>query len=66
MHLIARGNTIMNIVNGHVTAFIVDDDAKGRAMKGLLGFQIHVGDADEDRVPEYLPEDSLTKERTRT
>ena len=34
----------MNIVNGHVTAFIVDDDPKGRAMKGLLGFQIHVGD----------------------
>ena len=43
VHLIARGNTIMNIVNGHVTAFIVDDDPKGRAMKGLLGFQIHVG-----------------------
>jgi 3-keto-disaccharide hydrolase len=44
VHLIARGNTIVNIVNGHVTAFIVDDDPKGRAMKGLLGFQIHVGD----------------------
>jgi 3-keto-disaccharide hydrolase len=43
VHLIARGNTIINIVNGHVTAFIVDDDAKGRALKGLLGFQIHVG-----------------------
>jgi len=43
VHLIARGNTIMNIVNGHVTAFLVDDDAKGRALKGLLGFQIHVG-----------------------
>lgn len=43
VHLIARGNTIMNIVNGHVTAFIIDDDVKGRAMKGLLGFQIHVG-----------------------
>lgn len=43
VHLIARGNTIMNIVNGHVTAFVVDDDPKARAMKGLLGFQIHVG-----------------------
>ena len=43
VHLIARGNTIMNIVNGHVTAFIIDDDAKGRVLKGLLGFQIHVG-----------------------
>ncbi len=44
VHLIARGNTIVNIVNGHVTALLVDDDPKGRAMKGLLGFQIHVGD----------------------
>lgn len=43
VHLIARGNTIMNIMNGHVTAFLVDDDVKGRALKGLLGFQIHVG-----------------------
>ncbi len=43
VHLIARGNTLVNIVNGHVTALIVDDDAKGRALKGLLGFQIHTG-----------------------
>jgi hypothetical protein len=43
VHLIARGNTIVNIMNGHVTAFLVDDDAKGRALKGLLGFQIHTG-----------------------
>jgi hypothetical protein len=43
VHLIARGNTIINIVNGHVMTIIVDDDAKGRAMKGLIGFQIHTG-----------------------
>src|SRR3954468_5291471 len=43
IHLIARGNTMVNIVNGHVTAVLVDDDVKGRALKGLLGFQIHVG-----------------------
>ena len=43
VHLIARGNTLINIVNGHVMTIIVDDDAKGRAMKGLLGFQIHTG-----------------------
>ena len=43
VHLLARGNMITNIVNGHITAFVVDDDPKGRAMKGLLGFQIHVG-----------------------
>jgi hypothetical protein len=43
VHLIARGNTLINIVNGHVTAILVDDDVKGRSLKGLLGFQIHVG-----------------------
>jgi hypothetical protein len=43
VHLIARGNTIINIVNGHVTAFIVDEDPKGRALKGLLGLQLHAG-----------------------
>ena len=44
VHLIARGNLLTEIVNGHVTSVLLDDDAKGRAMKGLLGFQIHVGD----------------------
>lgn len=43
VHLIARGTTLINTVNGHVMAILVDDDPKGRAMKGLLGFQIHVG-----------------------
>jgi hypothetical protein len=43
VHLIARGNTIINIVNGHVTAVVVDDDVKGRSLKGLLGLQMHVG-----------------------
>jgi hypothetical protein len=43
VHIIARGNTLIHIVNGHVMAVVVDDDAKGRAMSGLLGFQIHVG-----------------------
>ena len=43
VHLIARGNLITEIVNGSATSVLIDDDAKGRAMKGLLGFQIHVG-----------------------
>jgi 3-keto-disaccharide hydrolase len=43
-HIIARGNMITEILNGHVTAVLIDDDAKGRVMKGLLGFQIHVGE----------------------
>jgi hypothetical protein len=43
VHLIARGNLITEIVNGQVTSVLLDDDAKGRAMKGLLGFQMHMG-----------------------
>ena len=43
VHLIAKGNLITQIVNGHVTCVLIDDDPKGRAMKGMLGFQIHTG-----------------------
>jgi len=43
MHIIARGNTMIHIMNGQLTSVFIDDDAKNRAMSGLLGFQIHVG-----------------------
>jgi hypothetical protein len=43
LHLIARGNTIIQILNGAVTSVVVDDDAKNRAESGLIGFQIHTG-----------------------
>jgi Domain of Unknown Function (DUF1080) len=33
----------MHIVNGQLMSVVVDDDAKARAMSGLLGFQIHTG-----------------------
>jgi Domain of Unknown Function (DUF1080) len=42
-HILARGGTLVHILNGHVTALVVDDDAKGRALGGLIGFQIHTG-----------------------
>jgi hypothetical protein len=44
VHIIARGHMITEILNGHVTSVLVDDDTKGRALKGLIGFQCHVGD----------------------
>ncbi len=43
MHVIARGNLLIHIYNGKVMSVFLDDDAKNRMMKGLLGFQIHVG-----------------------
>lgn len=44
VHILARGNMITEILNGHVTSVVVDDDTKGRALKGLIGFQVHTGD----------------------
>jgi hypothetical protein len=43
VHLIARGNTIIQILNGSVTSVLVDDDTKNRALSGFVGFQMHVG-----------------------
>jgi hypothetical protein len=42
-HIIARGNVLTHILNGHLMAEAIDDDAPNRAMGGLLGFQMHVG-----------------------
>lgn len=44
VHIIARGNTITQILNGAVTSIVIDDDVKNRMASGLLGFQMHVGD----------------------
>jgi hypothetical protein len=43
LHIIARGNTLIQVLNGHVMSMVVDDDAQNRALEGLLGIQIHVG-----------------------
>jgi len=43
VHIIARGNTLIQILNGAATSIVVDDDTKNRALGGLLGFQMHVG-----------------------
>jgi Domain of Unknown Function (DUF1080) len=42
-HIIARGNVLTHILNGILMAEAIDDDAAGRAMSGLIGFQMHVG-----------------------
>ncbi len=42
-HIIARGNRLTHIINGHLFSEAIDDDPAGRSMGGLLGFQMHVG-----------------------
>ncbi|MCX5654476.1 MAG: DUF1080 domain-containing protein [Planctomycetota bacterium] len=41
--IIAQGNHLVQKLNGLATIDVTDDDPKGRAMEGLLGFQVHAG-----------------------
>ena len=43
LHIIARGNLIIQLVNGRVMSALVDEDEQGRALEGWLGLQIHAG-----------------------
>lgn len=43
LHIIARGNTLIHIINGHVMSVLVDDDTANRKMDGLIGIQCHLG-----------------------
>ncbi len=42
-HIIARGNRVTHVLNGQVTAELVDDDVEKRSLEGLIGLQIHTG-----------------------
>ncbi|SRR6266481_3701555 len=42
-HLVARGNVLTHILNGHLMSVVIDDDAPKRTMEGLIGVQVHVG-----------------------
>lgn len=43
LHLVARGNVLIHILNGHTMSVVVDEDARERRLEGLLGVQVHVG-----------------------
>ena len=43
LHLIARGNTLIQILNGQVMSVVIDDDVAGRKLEGLIGIQCHLG-----------------------
>ncbi len=41
--VIARGNQLTHIINGRVTAMVIDEDASKGAKSGILAFQVHAG-----------------------
>jgi hypothetical protein len=43
-HVIARGSTLLHLVNGRLMAVFLDDDATNRLMEGVIGLQMHTGD----------------------
>lgn len=45
VHMIAQGNKLIQILNGHVMSMIIDNDPAGRKMDGLIGIQVHRGPA---------------------
>lgn len=42
--IIARGNLLVQILNGRVMSVLIDDDAGNRKSSGLIGIQLHVGE----------------------
>jgi hypothetical protein len=45
VHISARGNTLVHMLNGRLMSVVIDDDAPNRPMDGLIGVQVHVGPA---------------------
>jgi hypothetical protein len=42
LNIIARGNTLIQLINGRVMSMLIDDDIAGRKMDGEIGIQLHV------------------------
>jgi hypothetical protein len=41
IHIIARGDTLIQLLNGRVMSILVDDDTANRKMQGEIGIQLH-------------------------
>jgi len=42
IHIVARGNTLSHLWNGHLMCVFIDDDRAHRRPGGLIGIQLHV------------------------
>jgi len=43
LDIVARGDTLIQLLNGHVMSMCIDEDKANRKMDGLIGIQIHRG-----------------------
>jgi hypothetical protein len=42
--IVARGNILLQVLNGRVMSMLIDDDTTNRKMDGLIGIQLHIGE----------------------
>ena len=42
--IVARGNALIQVLNGRVMCVLVDEDTLNRKMEGLIGIQLHAGE----------------------
>lgn len=43
MHLVIKGNVLKHYVNGVLMSEVLDEDQVNKSLRGILGFQVHVG-----------------------
>lgn len=41
IHIVARGNVVIQLINGHVMSTVIDDDSANRTLQGEIGIQLH-------------------------
>jgi hypothetical protein len=59
--VIADGNTLIHILNGHVMAVLVDNDPTFSQSKGLIGFEIEGGGVVKDLAAKRVAKNTCRK-----
>ena len=59
--MIARGNTIIQLLNGRITSMLIDDDTVGRKLDGLIGIQVHKGPPMKIEVTQHPSEEVVSR-----
>ncbi|XOV94373.1 MAG: DUF1080 domain-containing protein [Bacteroidota bacterium] len=52
-HVIAKGDILVHMINGHVMSVVIDNDEENKTRSGLIGVQVHVGPPMEIRYRNF-------------
>ncbi len=56
-HIIAKGDVMLHMINGHVMSIVIDNDEENKTTSGLIGVQVHVGPPMEIRYRNFRLKD---------